>query len=284
MGAWDGDEQQLTAIGTPERTLLTREEAHRPGVPKTQVRVISVTSGKGGVGKSNLVINLAALYAKAGRKVLVLDADLGLANLDVLLGLAPRYTLQHVLEGEREMGEIIVPGPGGSSIIPAASGIEELTRLSPEDRTTVLEEISSFASTYDLLLLDTSAGISSNVVFFNLMADDVLVVLTPEPTSMTDAYAVIKVLSLRHARHSFILVINCVKSAAEAAEIFKRLQAVTNRFLDVKLTYAGHVVLDERVVQAVCAQRPVTELFPQSAASRCFQNVARSLNRLALEM
>ena len=159
------------------------------------IRVISVTSGKGGVGKTNVVTNLAMALASAGQKVLVWDADLGLANIDVLLGLKPEFNIQHLLNGEKSLREILVEGPGGFKIMPASSGIQELSHLGEGQKVRLLSELDEYDDDLDYLLIDTGAGISSNVMYFNMAAQERIVVVTPEPTSITDAYALIKVMS-----------------------------------------------------------------------------------------
>jgi flagellar biosynthesis protein FlhG len=186
------------------RTLKAQTEPapsppERPGkrpLPKCP-RVISITSGKGGVGKTNVVANLAFAFTRMGRKVLVLDADLGLANIDILLGLTPQYTIEHFLRGEKSLSEIMTKGPGGMSILPASSGVYELVNLNEAEKLFLLNEVDLIADQIDLLLIDTGAGISSNVLYFNTAAQESIVIATPEPTSITDAYALIKVLATR---------------------------------------------------------------------------------------
>ncbi len=168
-----------------------------------QISTIAVTSGKGGVGKTNIVANLAISLQRQGKKVLIFDADLGLSNIDILFGMAPRYNIHHLLKGERSLEEVIVKGPEGVMVLPASSGIEELTRINEFERLRLLDEFDSFDEDVDVLLIDTSGGISSNVTFFCMAAQDIVVVITPEPTSLTDAYALIKLLYTRYQEREF---------------------------------------------------------------------------------
>lgn len=248
-----------------------------PAPMRTPLRVIAVTSGKGGVGKTNLTANLAVALARGGQRVCVLDADVGLANLDVVLGLVPRETLLHVLRGERSLGEVVIDGPAGIRIIPAASGVAELTALGPEAQLRLLEEVESLDGTFDVLLIDTAAGISSNVLYFAAAAAEVLVVITPEPTSITDAYALIKVLAARHGRREFLVLVNMATGLADAEAAFRRLARVAERFLRVGLSFEGYVPRDEAVSQAVRQQQPVMLASPRTPASLALGTVARRL-------
>lgn len=237
-------------------------------------RVIAVASGKGGVGKSNVVANLAVALQRRRQRVIVFDGDLGLANLDTLLGLHPRATLRHVLHGECGIRDVMIEGPAGIRIVPAASGFEELTRLSQAQRLLMLEQVDSLDGAFDVLLLDTGAGISDNVLFFALAAHELLVVLTPEPTSMTDAYALIKVLATRHGQHSIGVLVNMVRGEAQAKQTFTHLARVAERFLHLSLRYVGYVPYDTEVGEAVRRQRTLLELSPGAPASRAFEALA----------
>jgi flagellar biosynthesis protein FlhG len=244
---------------------------------KPQIQVIAVTSGKGGVGKTNVVANLGYALTKLNKRVLILDADIGLANIDVLLGLSPKYNLQHVLNGEKSIGEIIVPGPGGMKILPASSGIQELSDLNKEQKLCLLSALNSLHDETDVMLIDTSAGISSNVMYFNLAAQEILVVVSPEPTSITDAYAMMKVLSLKYSENHFRLLVNSVKSAGEAKEVFNNLSLVGQKFLNLSIDYWGYIMQDEYMLKAVRQQRALIELYPHSPASRCFSALAKKV-------
>jgi len=248
------------------------------------LRAIAVASGKGGVGKSSVVANLAVALARRGQRVIVIDADLGLANLDTLLGVNPQATIRHVLNGERTIRDVLVEGPAGIQIVPAASGFEEMTQLTLEQRLLLLEQVDSLEGAFDVLLLDTGAGISPNVLFFAMAAQETMVVLTPEPTAMTDAYALIKVLSSRYAERSFGVLVNMARSEWEAKKTFTHLTRVAERFLHVSLRYAGHVPYDPEVPEAVRRQQAVCELAPAAPASRAFDGLAERLLSLPAEL
>jgi flagellar biosynthesis protein FlhG len=239
------------------------------------LRVISVTSGKGGVGKSNVVSNLAIALSNQGKKVLILDADLGLGNLDVLLGLSPPFNLNNVLNGEKSLTEIIVDGPAGIKIIPAGSGVQEFTSLGQSEKLKLLDELDALEEKFDIMIVDTEAGISENVTYFSVAAQEIIVVVTPEPTSITDVYALIKLLATRYSEHHFKVLVNMAKDSEDALEVFRKLANVAGRFLDISLDYLGCVIKDEKVVDAVKRQKAVTELFPESEASACFTTLAK---------
>jgi flagellar biosynthesis protein FlhG len=240
-------------------------------------RVIAVTSGKGGVGKTNIVANLGYTFARMGKKVLILDADLGLGNLDVLLGLAPKYNLSHVIMGERSIGDIIVEGPGNMRILPASSGIQELTQLTPQQKVQVLCELDGMIDSVDVLLIDTAAGISSNVMDFSVTAQEIIVVVSPEPTAITDAYALMKVLSLKYAEKSCKVIVNLADTLQQGREVFRQLNLVADRFLDMTVDYLGSVLFDAKVTKGVKQQKLVSCLYPDSRASKCFEDLARKI-------
>lgn len=248
---------------------------------KSHARVIAITSGKGGVGKTNIVANLGYALSQLGKKVLILDADLGLGNLDVLLGVAPKFNISHVIRGEKCLAEILEEGPGGMKILPAASGIQELTQLSHEQKMQVFTDLDRLIDETDLLLIDTAAGISSNVMDFNVMAHEIIVVVSPEPTSITDAYALMKVLSLKYAEKSCRLVVNLAASPKEAQDVFRQLDLVTDRFLDIHIDYLGCVLRDDKLTRSVKHQRLVADLYPESRAGRCFTDLAKRVSKLA---
>ena len=239
------------------------------------IKVLSITSGKGGVGKTNVVANLAYSLRKKNQKVLVFDADIGLGNVDILLGLAPKFNLQHVLKGQKKIEEIIVEGPGGVNILPATSGVQELTNLSKDARLVLVEELNRINDQYDYLIFDTGAGISSNVTYFCCAAHEILLIVSTEPTSLTDAYALIKLLNQNHGQKKFRLIVNIVKSDREAKEIYKHLMAVTDRFLDsVSINYLGFIFSDPNVPKSVRQQKPFLELYPYSKVSKCVNDLS----------
>ncbi|HDD45006.1 MAG TPA: MinD/ParA family protein [Candidatus Desulfofervidus auxilii] len=250
---------------------------NRYKIKAPQARVISITSGKGGVGKTNVVANLAYVLSQIGKKVLVVDADLGLANIDILLGLTPKYNLQHVILGEKRLSEVIISGPGGVRILPASSGVEELAALNSEQKKRLIVEFSFLDDNYDFLLIDTAAGISPNVIYFNLAASEIVILVEPDPTSFTDSYAMIKVLSVKYGVDYFKILLNNVTSENEAKEIFEKLHLVTDKFLQVRLEYLGYIFHDKKLREAVRMQRAVVEIFPYAKSSQCFHQIVKAL-------
>ena len=248
-----------------------------PSGRELSARVIAVTSGKGGVGKTNIVANLGYTFARMGKKVLILDADLGLGNLDVLLGLAPKYNLSHVIMGEKSVSDIIVQGPGDMLILPASSGIQELTQLTPEQKVQILSELDGMIDSVDVLLIDTAAGISSNVMDFNVTAQEIIVVVSPEPTAITDAYALMKVLSLKYAEKCCKVIVNLADTTQQGREVFRQLNLVADRFLDMTVDYLGSVLFDAKVTKGVKQQKLISNLYPDSHASKCFEDLARKI-------
>lgn len=244
---------------------------------KKKTRVFAITSGKGGVGKTNIVANLGYALTRLGKKVLIFDADLGLGNLDVMLGIAPRFNLSHVISGEKAIGEIMIEGPGGMQILPAASGIQELTRLTADQKRQVLSDLDRLIAPIDVLLIDTAAGISSNVLYFNVAAQEILVVVCPEPASITDAYALMKVLSLNYAKNKFCLLVNQAQNPEEGHDVYRQLSMVTDKFLSISMEYMGYVLSDKNLTRSVRRQRVTSEMFPQTEASRCFASLARKI-------
>jgi flagellar biosynthesis protein FlhG len=254
-----------------------------PSQPPARGRITAVTSGKGGVGKTFVAANLAAALARRGQRVLVLDADLGLANLDVVLNLQPKITLHDVFTGKAELSDAILPAPGGFSVLLAGSGLVEYSRLTPELREQLLGVIQKVAPRYDRILLDTGAGISDVVLYAVSLADDVLVVTTPEPTSLTDAYAAIKVLAMQQQRRAVQLVLNQVSRVGEGRAIRGQLQLVADRFVDngtgtpLRLELLGDVPVDSAVREAVQRRQLLLEAFPGSPAGLAIAGIAEKL-------
>jgi len=241
-------------------------------------RVISVCSGKGGVGKTNVVANLAFAFAQLSKKVLVLDADLGLANMDVLLGLNPQYTLEHLFDGDKRLSDILMKGPGGMLILPAGSGVPELADLDENQKILLLNEMDLLAEPVDILLIDTGPGISSNVLYFNVAAQESIVLVTPEPASITDGYALIKVLSIKHQKKNFLILINQVPNAREAREVFKQISSAVDCFLaGISIDYLGFIPFDPSLPGAVKKRRLVLEMDPEAPSSRSFREIAKDL-------
>ncbi|PWV63266.1 MinD/ParA family protein [Plasticicumulans acidivorans] len=246
------------------------------------VRVICVASGKGGVGKTNTSINLAVAMAQARKRVLLLDADLGLANIDVLLGLHPVWNLSHVLAGERTLEEILLTGPHDVRIVPASSGVKRMAELSPAEHAGVISAFSELSDAFDVLLVDCAAGISDSVITFARASQEIIVVVCNEPASLTDAYALIKLLSRDFGVDRFHVLANRVAGHREGRELFEKLLKVTDRFLDVTLDYFGGVPEDPQLKRAVQMQQSVVEAFPGSRAAVAFQRLAETIERWPL--
>ena len=237
--------------------------------------VIAVTSGKGGVGKTNIVGNLAIAYQRMKKKSLIFDADLGLANIDIIYGINPKYTIEDVISGEKELSQVIVKGPEGVAIIPASSGVQELAHLSEGHKINLLNEFDILNSKFDILLIDTSAGISSNVTYFNLAAQERIVVVTPEPTSITDAYALIKVMFNKHGVKNFYLLMNMVKDEKEAKSVYKNLSSVVAKFMgSISIDYAGYIPYDKHLHESVSRREPVSCCYPEAPSSHSFKKLA----------
>jgi flagellar biosynthesis protein FlhG len=245
---------------------------------RSRIRVISVTSGKGGVGKTNVVANLALALCNMSKRVLILDADLGLANMDVVLGLNPRYTINHVLQGVKSLEDVIITAPCGFKLLPAASGLQELTDLDDSQRLLLLSELDALQDLFDVLLIDTGAGISSNVMYFNFAAMEKVVIVTNEPTSLTDAYALIKVLTRKYHQKRFKVLINAARSAGEAEKIYRHLSLVVDQFLgSPSLDYLGWIPYDKQVPMAIRQQQMILQRYPESPASKSFITLAKNL-------
>jgi flagellar biosynthesis protein FlhG len=239
---------------------------------------IAVTSGKGGVGKTNVVVNLAVALARLRHRVVVLDADFGLGNVDVLLGLAPPYHIGHLLTGERTLSEIMVNGPLGIQVIPASSGIRELAALSPRQRKRLTDALRELADTCDFLLIDTAAGISNNVIEAVKGSQLALIVTSVDPTAVVDAYAMLKLLTKHDAGLEIGLVVNDARDVDDARLVHTQLDIASTRFLKRGLQYYGHIVHDQTLRDAVLVQRPVVDHVPQAPSSRCFRTLACRLS------
>jgi flagellar biosynthesis protein FlhG len=238
-----------------------------------------VTSGKGGVGKTNVSVNLAVSMAMNGKQVMLMDADLGLANVDVLLGLQPGYNLSHVIDGQCTLEEAMVEGPAGVKIVPASSGVKRMAELSQAQHAGLVHAFSEVSTDLDVLIVDTSAGISDAVVSFTRAAQEVVVVVCDEPASITDAYALIKLLSREYGQHRFHVLANMTHSAQEGRELFRKMTRVTDKFLDVSLDFMGAVPADEFLRKAVQKQRTVVQSYPSSKSAMALKKIAQETDK-----
>jgi flagellar biosynthesis protein FlhG len=259
------------------RTFDQAEGLRRIVTPKP-IKIIAVSSGKGGVGKTNVSINLALTMAKQGKEVMLLDADLGLANVDVLLGLNTEYDLSHVMNGERTLEEIIVEGPSNIKVIPASTGISNMANLESAQQMGLISAFSDLSCAVDVMIIDTGAGISDSVINFCGASQEVIVVVHDEPASITDAYAFIKVMSRKHKVSKFHILANMTHEAREGRELFAKLSKATDRFLDVVLNFIGAVPYDGKLRKAIQHQRAVVDAFPQSPSALAFKRVAKQIN------
>lgn len=242
------------------------------------VQVVAVTGGKGGVGKTNVAINLSLALSNMQRRVALLDADLGLANIDVLLGLTAKRNLSDVLSGECRLQDVMLDGPGGMKIIPASSGTQAMVNLNAHQHAALINAFSEIADDIDILVIDTAAGIADSVISFVKAAQEVVVVVCDEPSSITDAYALIKLLNQQHGVQRFRMLANMTSSAAEGNALYKKLLQATDKFLDINLQFAGHIPFDEHLRKAVRQQKPLLELSPRASSSQAFRALAQKVN------
>ncbi|MEN6389706.1 MAG: MinD/ParA family protein [Syntrophomonas sp.] len=251
------------------------EEELRYEMRKT--RVLVITSGKGGVGKSTLALNLALNLCARGKKVVLMDADLGLANLDIMLGLVPQYNLHHLILGKKSLKDITITGPYGLTIIPGGSGINELANLDNEELKRIITELGKLDGQYDYMIIDTGAGISKNVITFVLAANEVLVITTPEPTAITDAYGIVKSIARKSGTINLYLVVNRVASNSEGIMVAEKFKLVCQKFLELSITPLGHIVDEPLVGEGIRRQQPFITLFPKTAASTNINIIAERL-------
>lgn len=260
------------------RTSLDVNGCGRRGVlSQNTVKVVAVTAGKGGVGKSNISVNLAVSLADKGFKVLLLDADLGLANIDIMLGLQSKYNLSHVMQGLCSLSDIILEGPSGIKVVPASSGTEYMTQLSTNELAGIINAFNGLSDELDYMIIDTAAGISDTVLSFARSSQELVVVVCDEPTSLTDSYALIKVMSKRYHWQRFHIAANMVRKTQDGRDIFNKLLRVSGQFLDVRLEYLGAIPFDEKVHQAVKKQQAVCTLYPKAAASKVIQQMSQKM-------
>jgi flagellar biosynthesis protein FlhG len=267
---WELD-QAKTLREMMETSLTPRRHAG------STMRVISITSGKGGVGKSTVVANLALSLAKKGQKVLLLDGDFGLANLDIMLDVKSSGTLYDVLYKNCSVRDVIVEVVPGVDMIPASSGIMEMTNLGIAEKSKMLDFMQELENFYDVLLIDTGAGINSDVTWLNASASEIIVVATPDPTSITDAYALIKVLNQNCKIKKFKLLVNQAKTDTEALRVYQKITSVADRFLNVGIDFVGHVLWDELMTHAIRQRRPILSAYPNSKVSQNFSQIADTM-------
>jgi flagellar biosynthesis protein FlhG len=243
-------------------------------------RIVTISSGKGGVGKTNLSVNMALAYARMGKKVVVMDADLGLANVNIMLGMTPRYNLYHVIKKQKTIREILVDTDYGISIVAGASGFSQIANLSEEERQNFIDGMDTLTAA-DIVIIDTGAGVSSNVLDFIAAADDAVIVTTPEPTAITDAYGIIKIIAteLESLDMGLKLVVNRAKGAADAKKVADRVTSIAGQFLNLKVDYLGFIYEDNSVIQAVLRQKPFMVIDPKCKASQCVQHIVDRLEK-----
>lgn len=250
-----------------------KEEANLP----ERSRIISVASGKGGVGKTNLAVNTGLALQKTGKEVLILDADMGMANVDVLMGITSQYHLGHVLKQKCDLEDALIDGPGGITVLPGASGIDQFIDINMAQVENLLELSASLEKKYDFILLDIGAGAHKGVVNFIRAADEIMIILTPEPTAVMDAYSLLKILSNYDVSSRLNLVINQVESQKEAESVSSRMKSAIEEYLDMKLDTSSYVPYDSVLPKAVRKQEPVMKLYPNSRSGKAFSRIADNL-------
>jgi flagellar biosynthesis protein FlhG len=262
------------------RELMRSKVAPTNGDGRKKTRIITVASGKGGVGKTNVSVNMALAYARLGKKVIVMDADLGLANVNVMLNMIPKFNLYHVIRKQKTMKEIILDTEYGIQIVAGASGFSKIANLTEDERQNFIDELYTLSSA-DIVIIDTSAGVSNNVLAFVAAADDAVIITTPEPTAITDAYGIIKIIAteIDNLNMGLKLVVNRVKSVAEAKKVADRMINIAGQFLNLKVDYLGFIYDDPVVQQAVLRQKPFLVLDPKSKAAQCVQHIVGRMER-----
>jgi len=257
------------------RDDVAKQKAMKP------IKVISVTSGKGGVGKTQVVANLALALRQRGLEVMIFDGDMGLANIDIIYNINPPYNLKHLLDGSKRIDDVLFVGPEGVQVLAAASGIQSLTNLTQENKMSLMDQMDSLDGRFDVVLIDTAAGISDNVMYLNSAAQAVFVVVTPEPTSITDAYALMKVMSMHYGEKSFHIITNQVRNEAEGKSIFKSLVNATDQFLDsVQLWHLHSFMYDEKVRQSITRQQPMLKFDKDGAIAKGYRELAEKVSEL----
>lgn len=260
-----------------ERLRQLAKESLETQEQRSDTRVLAVASGKGGVGKTNFVVNLAIALQEVGKKAIIFDADLGMANIDVVLGIVPSYTLTHVIRGQKTLQEIVLEGPQGVKFLPGSAGVEDLVQLSEAQIQELIRQWNSLEERFDYILVDTGAGLHSDVLNFLRAADDIVIVLTPEPPSITDAYSLIKVLAQKELKADVHMVVNQVDHEEEGRQIFKRISRVAQDFLSLNLRFLGAIPADDKVGAAVKRQKPFLLVYPNTVASKGIRTIVQRL-------
>ena len=275
-------EDQAEQLRELMRAKNNGTQSAAPGNSKQsrKTRIITVASGKGGVGKTNVSVNMALAYARLGKKVIVMDADLGLANVNVMLNMIPKYNLYHVIRKQKTMKDILLDTEYGIQIVAGASGFSKIANLSEDERQNFINELYTLSNA-DIIIIDTSAGVSNNVLSFVAAADDAVIVTTPEPTAITDAYGIIKIIAteIDNLNMGLKLVVNRVKTVAEAKKVADRMINIAGQFLNLKVDYLGFIYDDPAVPQAVLRQKPFMVLDPKSKASLCMQHIVGRMEK-----
>jgi flagellar biosynthesis protein FlhG len=274
----------METIMADQAETLREMMKSQAGGTGNRTRIITIASGKGGVGKTNISTNLALAYAKLGKKVVLMDADLGLANVNVVLGIIPKYNLYHLIRKQKTMKEIILDTRYGIQIVAGASGFAKIANLDEEERSHFVKELAELSSA-DVIIIDTSAGVSNNVLSFVAAADEAIIVTTPEPTAITDAYGIIKIIAteIDNLGLSLKLVVNRVKSVTEGKRVAERVINIAGQFLNLKVDYLGYVYEDPSVGQSVLKQRPFMDADPKGKASMCVQHLAGRLEKIDIK-
>jgi flagellar biosynthesis protein FlhG len=258
--------------------VLSRRNTSMAAGSKKLPKVIAVTSGKGGVGKTNIVANMAVAMSRMGKRVVIIDADVGLANIDIIFNLRPEYNIRHVISSEKTLNQVMVKSEHGVKILPGGSGFSDLTQLTEGEKLNLLSEFETLSDKADIILVDTGAGISSNVLYFNSACDECIVIATREPTSITDAYAMMKVMSQEYGTKYFKLIVNMVDSVADAKKVYASLSAALDKFLSgVVLEYVGHIPFDRKLQRAVQKRGLVMDTQPDSLSAKAISDIAISL-------
>ena len=242
---------------------------------KKKAKIITITSGKGGVGKSNFVVNMGITLHKKGKKVLIFDADIGMGNDDVLMGVLPRYNVFDLLEG-KDINEVVVEGPYGINLLPGGSGINYIENLEEKERLAFIEKLTSLDE-YDYIFIDTGAGINKNVLAFIACSEETIVITTPEPTSLTDAYSLIKATDHFKLTDTANVIVNRAFSIKDGEETYNKLKRAVDKFLTIKINYLGSISEDRKLVEGVRAQVPFTILYPKCDASRSIERISNKL-------